>query len=358
MSGLGALPPTDWAASPGSEGENGVLGTAVLFLRYRWVFAGMAFGLMLLGALSGLLRQRTYMATAAFLPQVNESSSARMAGLAAQFGIDIGGGAPETPQLYAALLTSRTLLERLVDMPLVFGDGAARTEQTLVEILNVSGDTPQERRAEAVKYLRANAVSAKADYETGMVLYTVSLPDPALAEEAAARMLALVGDFNLTIRQSRAGQERDFTRQRVEELGRDLRIAEDRLQGFLQANRRFEQSAKLAAEHERLHRDVVMRQGLYSQLLQSYEQARIEAARDIPVLTVLESPEGSARPKGRGTVLRGMVGFVLGLMLALGVATVLDGIRRSREVRSPEFMELVALRDRSRRRSRRPATPA
>lgn len=356
MSGSGPLPPASEAAmSSGAPGENGVLGTFVLMLRYRWLFAAMALGLMALGALSGLLRQRTFTATAAFIPQVSQPTSSRVMGIAAQLGIEIGGGAPETPQLYAALLTSRTLLGQLIDIPMTVETDGVRTRRTILEALEVTGDTPQERRAKAIKYLRENAVSAKADYETGVVAYTVSLPDPALSEQAAAQMLKLVGDFNLNTRQSRAAQERDFARQRVAEVGRNLREAEDQLQRFLQSNRQFERSARLSAEHERLQRDVVMRQGVYTQLMQSYERTRIEAARDIPVLTVIESPAGSARPNARGTALRGILGLVLGSLLALGIATILDGIRRSREVGSPEFMELVALRNQKRQRSRQPA---
>jgi len=92
-------------------------------------------------------------------------------------------------------------------------------------------------------------------------------------------------------RQSQAAAERGFTEERMAEAQEELRAAENELQRFLQNNRQFQNSPELVFQHDRLQRRVAMRQQVYTSLVQSYEQARIDEVPNTPVITVVEYAE-------------------------------------------------------------------
>jgi uncharacterized protein involved in exopolysaccharide biosynthesis len=54
------------------------------------------------------------------------------------------------------------------------------------------------------------------------------------------------------------------------------------MQAFLQANRQWANSPDLTFQHDRLERDIALRQQVYTTLVQSFEQARISEVRDTP----------------------------------------------------------------------------
>jgi uncharacterized protein involved in exopolysaccharide biosynthesis len=74
-------------------------------------------------------------------------------------------------------------------------------------------------------------------------------------------------------------------------------------------------------------------------LVQRYEQARIDEVRNTPVITIVESPEGSRR-RSRGLILAGLLGIATGGILATALALVLDQASRER-VLYPETYDAV-----------------
>jgi uncharacterized protein involved in exopolysaccharide biosynthesis len=240
--------------------------------------------------------------------------------------------------------------------------GGARHRGTLAELLEVGGGTPAETRRLTVEMLRG-MVSAKVNPVTGVVGFTVSSPWPALSEQIAQRLMAMVSEFNLSTRQSQAAAERRFTQARLDDARGELRAAENALQGFLQSNRRYEGAPELVMRRERLQREVAEHEAVYTMLTQAYERARIDEVRDTPVLTVIETPAGSARAQSRETAVRAMLMLLLGLVLAVGAAFWRETLRASRERRAPELGEYLRLRDETlggllRRRRRRAAAAA
>jgi uncharacterized protein involved in exopolysaccharide biosynthesis len=177
------------------------------------------------------------------------------------------------------------------------------------------------------------------------------------------RLLAMVSEFNLSTRQSQAAAERRFAEARMLEARGELRAAENALEAFLDANRRIDNAPELQMRRERLQREVVEHETVYTMLSQAYERARIDEVRDTPVVTLIEGPVGSARPQSRETVVRGVLMFLLGLVLAVGAAFWRETLRRSRERQAPELGEYLRLRDETlggllRRRRRRAAAGA
>jgi uncharacterized protein involved in exopolysaccharide biosynthesis len=271
-----------------------------------------------------LLGAREWSAASAFVPQ-SRRSGGDLSGFAAQLGVAIPGqDATQSPAFYAQLVTSRELIGALVDSTFVV-DG--RTKR-LADALEIRQEDPAVRRELTIKALE-ELVNAVVVQKSGIVRVTTRAPSPELALQVNRRMLDLVNRFNLDTRQSQAAAERRFVERRLADVRAETRQAEDRLQGFLRNNRDIRNSPELTLQQERLARDVALRQQVFAQLAQAYEQSRIEEVRDTPVITVVESPERPALPDSRGTVAKTLLaltsGFVLGLLLALARSNTAGG---------------------------------
>jgi uncharacterized protein involved in exopolysaccharide biosynthesis len=330
--------------TPQPEPGNSLVGVLIMLLRQRRVIASMMLLGTAVGIAAGLLARRTYTATASFTLQTSDAKLSGVAGLAAQFGIaGLAAGRTQTPDFYADLLTSRHLLRRVADTQYTVSEPGGGRTGTLAELLEIEASSPVLQRERTVDELRDN-VGAVSSAKTGLVEVHVRAPAPDLASQVLARMLDLVGDFNLRTRQSQARAERQFVEKRLGEVERELREAEDRLQAFLQRNRDFRNSPQLTFAEERLEREVMMRQQVYSSLAQSYEQSRIDEVRDTPVITMVEAVAAPVEPDSRRLVVRGILGLFLGAMVGVLAALAREFSRSRREAGDASFADLAMLR--------------
>lgn len=350
-------------AAPGGVREVTVLDVVNAMLRYRRSLVLVPLAFMAAGAATARLSPRLYRADGAFvLQEPGGGTKSRVSGLAAQFGVSVSTGGTDIPQLYSDLLVSRRFMSDLAATRFTFTSGGRRYAGTPVQLFQVDAGSPR-RTAEATRKRLKRAISADVNPITGVVGFSVSTPWPELSETIGQRLIALVTAFNVSTRQSQAAAERRFTEARLADARRELREAENALQGFLESNRRFDNAPQLQMRRERLQREVTEHQTVYNLLAQAYEQARIDEVRDTPVFTVIESPAGSATPESRGTVSRGLLMLALGLMLAAGIAFWREMLRIARERQAPELSEFIRLRDESlgplgRRRARAGAAAA
>jgi len=270
------------------------------------------------------LRDRTWTTTAQFRPQGSQGAS-ELASLASQFGVNVGGGEDgETPEFYAELLRSREILTAVADRTYP-GDPA---DVPLVELLGIEAETEALGLARAVKWLEEEALSVSTGRETGTVTVEVRTRWPEVSRTIADNLLSEIARFNLETRQSQAAAERAFIEERVELAQGELRAAEEALQTFLQNNRVIGEFSQAKSEFDRLQREVLLRQQVYTTLVQSHEQARISEVRDTPVLTILQPPFLPPEPDGRGLVLSLALGVVLGGMVGVVLAFVVEVFKR------------------------------
>ncbi len=284
---------------------------------------------LVLGLLVGvmiLVRSRQYSAYASFTPQARRQPSA-ISGLAAQFGLAVPtqDGA-QSPAFYVDLLLSREILGTTVmERFPVTVDGAKR-DTVLADYLGAKGKNAEELRERGILEMK-DRVGASANLKTGVVTLTVTTRDPGLSAAVTKRLLAALDSFNQQRRKSQATAERQFTERRLAEVRAELRDAEDRQQAFLQRNRDYRGSPELAFQHDRLAREVAMRQTVYTSLAQAFEQSKIDEVRDTPVLSLVEEPDVPPFPVGRGlvrytitaTILGGVGAAIAFLALALAI---------------------------------------
>lgn len=316
----------------------------ILLQRWRLLVVLPSLGFILFAAVN-YTQPRSYTASASFMPHSAVDGRSRVSGVAAQLGIDVGGSsqAGQSPDFYAALLLSREVLRAAVETEytLATPDGPVAGNLLTLYGLDPAGGL---QAREAASRILAGAISVSPQRTTGLVRVSVTAPSPVLAEQIAARLLDLMHDFNHRLRQSQAAAEGQFIEERLSEVGADLRSSEDELKVFLRQNRQFRNSPELIFEYERLERQVELHQSLYNSLAQSLERARMDQARNTPLITVLERPEGSARANSRGTISRGLLGMVLGLLIAAAVAFTSEYLRRTRYTEPEEYRKLETLR--------------
>lgn len=293
-----------------------------VLLRHPRLVAGVPMVVVALAVAYALAQPRAYSATASFMGTSSNMSAAGLSNLAAQFGFRMPtADASQSPQFYADLLASRQMLREVVDTQYVYELGGRRMTSTLVEAFEVSGATPAIRIENAVDALEQRTTTG-IGRETGVVRVSVQTHSPELSAQIVNRYISLLNQFNLETRQSRATSERKFTEARLRDVQAELRASQDRLKGFRRANRVITGSPELQTEEERLAQDVMMRQQVYTTIMQAYEQARIDEVRDTPMITIVESASVPVRPDRRGLLRVAIFGAVLGTLLGTGAAVI------------------------------------
>ena len=314
----------------------------VLLKRWKLV-AGLPLAAAFLAAVIVLLVPARFTATASFVPE-GESSAASLpgglAGIAAQFGVGIGGGGAESPAFYAQLLQSRTLQDQVLRT--IFADpraGGGADSAALLDILDIEGDSEEERLENGREEL-SEMISTRVNDKTDVVSVWVETRYPELSADVANLCIDLLGRFNLETRQSNAAERRRFIESRVAEAEAELRRAEDTLQAFFERNRQYQGSPELRFQADRLQRQVTLKQEVLSTLRREYEEARIQEVNDTPVITVIDRavpPQEKSSPKRRlNVILAFVVGGVLGVLGAFG-REFADRARASDEAEYEEF---------------------
>ncbi len=314
------------APRPLADDEISLWEVLAVLLRRRVTIVSAVVVVSVLSVATGFIGGPKFTSAAAFRPQGSALPGSDLLALAGQFGVNVGGALSEeaTPAFYQELLTSREILLRAA-RPSYALEGLGETD--LVELLEIEEATPEIELEEVLEWLEQEAVSVSTSTTTGTVTLAVQTNWPDLSQAIARNLLEEVTRFNMDTRQSQARAEREFIEARVDSVEAELRTAEADLRGFLETNRLWQGSPLLELQHDRLQRDVTLKQSVLTTLVQSFEQARIAERRDTPVVTVLQEPYLPPERDPRGTVLRAAIGVVLGGLLGVILAFVLEAVR-------------------------------
>jgi uncharacterized protein involved in exopolysaccharide biosynthesis len=223
-------------------------------------------------------------------------------------------------QFYADVATGVTLLRQVSRDSFAGPDGVRRP---LLDLLSRPGPTGEARLQATVRRLQERDVSASTNDRTGTVTITVLMPTPQLASAVATAIFDELNRFNVAARKTSATERRDFAGREVARARAELDSAERSMQAFLDANRGgLDNSPRLAFRRDQLQRQIAFLLGQYRELQTEWEQARLEAVRDTPVLTLVEAPVPALHrdsPRRKRAVLAGLL---IGGLLGVGVIAV------------------------------------
>lgn len=314
-----------------------------------------------LAAVAAFTRSPSYTATAVFVPEMSGQGRvpSSLAGIAGQFGINLGGDGSRSASFYAEVAKSRDILLRVLlsEVPDARTPDVATDSATLLELYHPEGDSLL--RVERGIAQLDRAMSLEVDLPTSLVRLSVTDGSPEVAAAVANRIVSVIDDFNTDSRQSQARRRRQFIEQRTTDAASELRRAERALDVFQERNRAWQQSPQLTSAQSRLRREVDLRQEVFLTLSRELETSRIEEVNDAPVISVIQRavpPRFKSAPR-RGVII--VLGGVLGVLLALSWVGATELLGRLRATDSDGFRAVAGrLRgDRRRERHERAATP-
>ncbi|HUQ98899.1 MAG TPA: hypothetical protein VM166_05540 [Gemmatimonadaceae bacterium] len=324
--------------------EISVVSVVNVLLRHRVMIVMLMLAFGFYNGFKSITSAKHYTVESQFLVKGSRSGGGQLGGLAAQLGINIGGGdAGQNPQFYLDLLEAKAILWPVAQMNYtVKTDSGVRTGN-LIKIFNIKDPRPNVARAKVIDALKG-AISSSSSLKTGVITVVVRSGRPDLAVQISSNLLNQVNLYNLSRRQEQAAGEKAFVQRQVDEKQAELRQAETDLKNFLESNRMYASSPELMLERTRLMRRVDMRNLLYTSMLQSYEQARIDEMRDLPVISIIEAPEMPIQNDPRGGVKKTLIGLAVGLVLGIVIAFFREKMAANKEAQTDEFVEFAQLR--------------
>ncbi|OLD42139.1 MAG: hypothetical protein AUI63_08945 [Gemmatimonadetes bacterium 13_1_40CM_2_60_3] len=243
------------------------------------------------GVAVALLWPEHYLSTASFIAESQNLRAlpSALGALADQFGIVGGAPGAQSPAFFADLLESRAILLPVLSMSTTTTDDD--DPKPLIERLGVGGPERKDREERGLRKLR-NMLVVTPDAKTSVVTFGVDARDPQMAYHIAQALIKNLDQFNVTVRRSRARNEREFLDGRVSDAKNELQAAEQELEQFLASNRGDTRSSpSLAFREARLKRRVDLAQTRFLELQRQLDQARLQEVRDTPVITVLDAPD-------------------------------------------------------------------
>lgn len=323
----------------GPREETSLLAFLSVLLRHRRTLAITSLlGALILAAMSATEASR-YEARASFIARGARGASQaptllQQLGLAAGSGIDPS----QTTVFYSELVRSRSILRPVARQQYTLTTDSGKVKGTLASFHGLGDRRPEVGASLMVQEL-LGSVATSVSHRTGIVVLTVQSIYPELASQIAANILAGINDHSVSRRRVDAVAERGFVEGLLaESLGR-LRGAEEELGRFREVNRDYENSVQLRIQNDRLARTVGVQQELYTRLAAAYEQARIEEARELTPIMIVEPPETPVSPETGTAVRKTLLGLITGLFLGIILAFLKERMRETRDARTPALAE-------------------
>ena len=282
------------------------------------VLGGLGAGL---GIAVALILPPQFTSSATFVAQGASSSAIPSALLGIAASVGFGSAKDYSPQFYADLLTSDPVLTSAVQRSYTLPGSGDSTRKTYVDIEDITGSTPAAVLDGALRHLRRR-VAARADVRTNIVTVAVTTRTPVLSRDLTQAVLDALDSMNIGFRQEQSRELRQFFEGRVADAQAELDSAETALRRFLERNRATDNSPLLRFEQLRLTRTADLKRAVYTTVVQQYEEAKMQEARNVPVLTVLTSPTLPVRKSGPPRRFIVALGLALGVLLALGLDAV------------------------------------
>jgi len=244
----------------------------------------------------------------------------QVAGIAAQFGLNIPTSSSEPKWVYPEIIKSRTLARSILKRK--FDTNKFGSQKNLLHILTYGDDDQvglDTLEIKAVnKFLKMINLSENA--RTGILTLSINASEPSLAAEINQVLIEELDAHQRKYNKTKTSNAKQFIEERIIDIEKQLMAAEEDLKVFIDRNRRIENSPALQLEKQRLSREVAVLTGVFTTLKQQLETTKIEEVKESDYVVVLDLPEiplaRSSPDRKRNVILSGIFGLGLGIVLA------------------------------------------
>jgi uncharacterized protein involved in exopolysaccharide biosynthesis len=261
--------------------------------RYRWMIAILCFVAMSLAVVVSLLKPRQYQAAVTVVPPLDILQKESAGGLGAMNNsllrqmMDTAAGS--IVKMYVEILESREVADTIINR--------FRLTEAYEKV---------KYRADARKQLQKNTKVQTTD--GGAVKVAVLDRDPNRVAAIASAYIEELDKQNKRLSTGQATSKRIFLENRLKEV-----------------------EAKLSKIDNILSREAQTQENLYDLLVTQYEMAKIEEARNMPTIQVLDAAVVPELPVARGVVRKGLLAGIAALMLAVFLAFSREYVLQARQ---------------------------
>jgi uncharacterized protein involved in exopolysaccharide biosynthesis len=275
------------------------------------VFAGIGGAV---GVLVAFLVPLQFTSGASFVAQGANTSALPTALLGIAASVGLGTARDYSPQFYADLLVSDPVLRSAIARR--YAVPRSEAVRDYIEIEGFEDKSPPAAVEAALKHLRRR-VAARADVRTNIVSVRVTARYPELSRDLTQALLDALDSMNISFRQEQSRELRQFFAGRVADAQRALDSAETELRHFIERNRVTSNSPLLMLEQARLTRAADLKRAVYTTVVQQFEEAKMQEARNVPILTVLAQPNIPVKKSGPPRRFIAALGVLIGLAAAM-----------------------------------------
>lgn len=306
--------------------------------KWEWILLFVVIGIAA-GLTYAFLKKPVYTATITFVTDTKEQSStmSAYAGLAAQFGINMGGSGA-TNDLFNSdnifdLMKTRLILQKTLLTPVIVNgkqtsfinwyiavNERLRKKHPLWE--KMSFDPPDSNsfsnQQNIVIKAVCRAIAGELTSKKGSIMEVSFVsPDELFAQEFLETLVQNVGQFYIATKTKVA-------RQNVAVLQKQLDSVKNQLYGAMGNVAAFEDfNPNLVRQEPRVQQQkssmkVSINSAIYQQLITGLEAAKMTLLKETPLFEIIDSPELPLEEKKPGKVKWGIAGAFLGIFLSAG----------------------------------------
>ncbi|MDZ7936425.1 MAG: GNVR domain-containing protein [Emticicia sp.] len=298
------------------------------------------------GVYYALTAREEFVSTGKILPEYQSKAGGlgQFAGLASLAGVDISSAAGAgsdaiRPDLYPDVLKSTPFFLDLLKIKvktkdskeMTFGqfydtfvlDNEIKPENTKIKFPASSQYIAISYQTEKnLKDLRER-ISATIDKKTGLISFSVKLPDPVVATIITDYCMNFLTDYITNYRTEKAKRDLNFLAERLDAAkGKYYNNQAKKAQYSDQYQLSMMKLQAADLQRERIESEYKISSTFYNSLLQKYEEAKLKLQQETPVIKVLEPPvvpNKKSEPKRAiivliSVLLGGILGIIFGLI--------------------------------------------
>jgi len=309
----------------GNDDRNSILGITVdlarTFLKNLKTIAVLTIAVMIVIGAFVYLMPDEYTSTASILPSGRSDNLTALKQLAGLTGatVDIG---ENSSALFPEILRSNQVRDAVANEEYIFSFDGEQHRYSFKKALDTDNKEILRDAVEAITEISSDA-------QTGIIDIEITTEYPQLSQKILQKTLNELERYNSEIRRSQAKESARYLERELNDRQKELSASEQNLADFQKANQNWYATTDpdILTELSRLRRDIEINSQAYLLLREQYELARLNVQKDIPVVSLLDSPTLPSMKSGPRRKLIVFIAGILAFLFAIAFVLIREAYR-------------------------------